>query len=66
MSAYRDNKFLEKLIARSTLKQRAVLGFPQPGSDYWCEETLAAIEARYGMFGMKIEPYRQALDSMTT
>ncbi len=57
-SAYRRNKFLEKLIAQASLTQRAVLGFPQPGSDYWCAETIAAIEARYGVFGMDLTPYR--------
>jgi hypothetical protein len=60
-SAYRDDKFLERLIAGSSLVQRAVLGFPQPGDDYWCEETIAAVEARYGVFGMDLDPYRQAL-----
>ncbi|MBT7538094.1 MAG: hypothetical protein HN683_02060, partial [Gammaproteobacteria bacterium] len=55
--AYRDNKFLERLIAGASLNQRAVLGFPQPGSPYWCEETLQAVEARYGMFGFDITPY---------
>jgi hypothetical protein len=57
-SAYRKNKFLEKLIAGASLTQRAVLGFPQPGSDYWCEETLQAVAARYGVFGMDMKPYR--------
>ena len=60
-SAYRENKFLERLIAAASLDQRAVLGFPQPGSDYWCEATLAAVEARYGVFGMDVTPYREAL-----
>ena len=60
-SAYRNNKFLERLIAGATLEQRAVLGFPQPGSAYWCDETIAAVEARYGMFGMDMTPYRSAL-----
>jgi len=55
--AYRDNKFLERLIAGASLNQRAVLGFPQPGSDYWCEQTRQAVEARYGMFGFDITPY---------
>jgi Phytanoyl-CoA dioxygenase (PhyH) len=59
-SAYGRDKFLEKLIAQATPAQRAVLGFPQPGSPYWCEETLAAVEARYGVFGMDITPYRVA------
>ena len=55
--AYRDDKFLERLIAGATVDQRTVLGFPAPGSDYWCSETLAAVEARYGMFGFDIAPY---------
>ena len=60
-SAYRRNKFMERLIAQSTLNQRAVLGFPQPGSSYWSEATIAAVDARYGVFGMDVTPYRQAL-----
>ncbi len=59
--AYRKDKFLERLIARCSLDQRAVLGFPQPGSDYWCDETVAAVGARYGVFGMDMAPYREAL-----
>ena len=58
--AYRDDKLLERLIASSSLAQRAVLGFPQPGSPYWTPETIAAVEARYGMFGMDMTPYREA------
>ena len=57
-AAYRRDKLLEKLIARASLTQRAVLGFPQPGSDFWEPETIAAIEARYGVFGMDMTPYR--------
>ncbi len=60
--AYRDDKYLERLIATSSLMQRAVMGFPQPGSPYWCKETIAAVEARYSMFGMDMGPYRAALD----
>lgn len=62
--AYRDNKFLERLIAGASLDQRAVLGFPQPGSSYWCKETLAAVEARYGMFGMDMAPYYHAFEEI--
>ena len=58
-SAYQPSKLLERLIARASLEQRAVLGFPQPGSDYWCAETLAAVEARYGVYGMDMAPYRR-------
>jgi hypothetical protein len=58
-AAYRESKTLEKLIATATLAQRAVLGFPQQGSDYWCDETLDAVEARYGMYGFDVAPYRR-------
>ena len=59
-SAYHKSKFLERLIATCTLDQRAVLGFPQPQSDYWCDETLAGVAARYGALGMDMRPYTQA------
>ncbi len=60
-SAYQKSKLLERLIARASLEQRAVLGFPQPGSSYWCDETIAAVEARYGVFGIDMAPYRNGL-----
>jgi hypothetical protein len=60
-SAYRRDKLLERLIAQASLEQRAVIGFPQPGSDYWCRETIDAVEARYGIFGIDMTPYRAAL-----
>jgi hypothetical protein len=60
-SAYQQSKPLERLIARASLEQRAVLGFPQPGSDYWCEETIAAVAARYGPYGIDMKPYERAL-----
>ena len=59
-SAYRNSKFLERLIAQCTLDQRAVLGFPQPNSEYWCAETIAAVGARYAPFGMDMKPYLRA------
>lgn len=59
--AYRDSKYLERLIASASLEQRAVLGFPQPGASYWCDETLAAVAARYRMFGFDITPYQEAV-----
>jgi len=60
-SAYDKSKFFERLIARASLEQRAVLGFPQPGSRYWSDQTIAAVEARYGVFGMEMGPYRDAV-----
>ncbi|MBS02802.1 MAG: hypothetical protein CMQ24_08880 [Gammaproteobacteria bacterium] len=60
-SAYRPDRFFERLIATASLEQRAVLGFPQPGSRYWTRATIAAIEARHGPMGMDLTPYRDAL-----
>jgi hypothetical protein len=60
-SAYRGDKMLERLIAGASLDGRAVLGFPQPGSAYWSEATVAAVEARHGVFGMDMRPYRERL-----
>ncbi len=56
-SAYNQSKLLPRLISDASLNQRAVLGFPQPGSDYWCLETIEAIRARYGMYGFDVTPY---------
>lgn len=58
---YRDDKFMERIIAEASLDQRAVLGFPQPGNDYWSDETIAAVEARYGVFGFDPSPYADAI-----
>lgn len=58
--AYAKDKFLERLIAQSSLLQRAVLGFPQPGNAYWCDETRRAVAARYKPFGMDMTPYESA------
>ena len=60
-SAYRGNKFLERLIANASLDQRAVLGFPQPGASYWTAATIEAVDARHGIFGMDMAPYWEAL-----
>jgi hypothetical protein len=54
---YSDDKFMERLISSASLDQRAVLGFPQPGSNYWCDETREGVLARYGTFGFDILPY---------
>ncbi len=62
-SLYEQQKTLAKLIATASLDQRAVLGFPQPGSSYWCDQTVAAVHARYGMYGMDMTPYRSVSPS---
>ncbi len=65
-SMYRSDKLMERLVAGATVDQRTVLGFPRPGSDYWCSETVEAVEARYGPLGMDITPYRMALGGAGT
>lgn len=62
-SAYSKDKYLERLLAGASLAQRAVLGFPQPGDAYWCDETITAVEARYGIYGFDPSPYRNALQN---
>lgn len=58
---YAQDRTLNRLIAGASLDQRAVLGFPQPGSSYWCPQTLAAVTARYGMYGFDPGPYARVL-----
>ena len=58
---YRPSQTMERLIARSSVEQRAVLGFPPPGDDYWCRETVAAVQARYGAYGIDMTPYAEGL-----
>lgn len=58
-ASYRRGKPLSHLLAKLTVDQRTVLGFPKPGSEYWNSQTLAAVEARYGSFGMDMAPYRE-------
>lgn len=60
-SMYRRDKLMEKLIAQATVAQRTVLGFPPPGHEYWSSNTLAAVEARYRVFGIDMTAYRNAL-----
>ena len=60
-SMYRPDQFMEKLIASSSPEQRAVLGFPAPGADYWCPQTIDAVEARYAAHGIDMAPYRAQL-----
>ena len=56
-SAYRESQFLEKLIGAASVQQRCVMGFPAPGNPYWNAETLAAVTARFGIFGFDPAPY---------
>src|SRR5262249_50260951 len=58
---YRPSFLMERLIARASVEQRCVLGFPRPGHGYWTQETIAAVRARYGPLGIDMTPYQRAL-----
>ena len=60
-SLYRAGHGPEKMIAGLSPDQRSVLGFPSPGHQYWTDETVAAVQARYAPFGIDMEPYSKAL-----
>ncbi len=46
------------LLPECTVRERDLFGFPRPGDDYWNEQTLADVAARYP--GMDMTPYRSA------
>jgi ectoine hydroxylase-related dioxygenase (phytanoyl-CoA dioxygenase family) len=54
-----EKRELGDFIQRATPRQREVLGFPQPGHDYWTAQTIAAVAMRYPR--MDMTPYRHAL-----
>ncbi|MEM7362751.1 MAG: phytanoyl-CoA dioxygenase family protein [Pseudomonadota bacterium] len=60
-SMYRRDQRMEQLIADASIEQRAVLGFPMPGSPYWTDETILAVGQRYAAQGIDMSPYRAAL-----
>jgi hypothetical protein len=43
-------------MANMTPRQRDLFGFPPAGSDYWNEQTLRDVQARYK--DMDMTPYR--------
>lgn len=56
---YSRPKRLERLIAKASVEQRCVLGFPAPGHAYWNRDTLDAVAARFGPLGMDLTPYER-------
>lgn len=63
---YEKKKYVEKLIAQLDVYQRYCLGIPLPGHSYWTKLTIAAVEKRYGCFGMDMSPYLQALSDQNS
>jgi ectoine hydroxylase-related dioxygenase (phytanoyl-CoA dioxygenase family) len=55
-SSQGENAELERFIARTTPRQREVLGFPKANDPYWNDETRAAVKLRYQE--MDMSPYR--------
>jgi hypothetical protein len=47
---------MQRFIEHATPRQRELLGFPSPASEYWNEQTLAAVALRYPK--MDMAPYR--------
>jgi len=43
-------------MVQATVRERDLFGFPRPGDDYWNDQTLADVAARYP--GMEMTPYR--------
>jgi hypothetical protein len=60
-AAYNQDKRFERAIAGCSVEQRAVLGIPLPGEAYWTRHTVAAVKARYGVYGFDATPYEAAL-----
>jgi hypothetical protein len=46
-----------KLMPQASVRERDLFGFPRPGHEYWNEQTLADVAARYP--GMDMTPYRR-------
>ncbi len=53
-----------RLVPHLSVRQLCVLGFPAPGDDYWSEETLAGVSARYPRLDMS--PWRSAFRTGST
>jgi ectoine hydroxylase-related dioxygenase (phytanoyl-CoA dioxygenase family) len=51
-----EKKVWDEAMANMTPRQRDLFGFPPAGSDYWNEQTLRDVQARYK--DMDMTPYR--------
>jgi len=60
-AAYRQDQSMERWIATCTVDQRTLLGFPQPGHEYWNHDLIMAVQARYGPHGFDAGPYLEQL-----
>ena len=47
-------------IESATVDERTAIGFPEPGHDYWTDETLDGVSGRFP--GLDMTPYRNAVE----
>ena len=47
----------KELVERASVRERDLFGFPPPGHEYWNDQTLADVQARYP--GLDMTPYRE-------
>lgn len=51
-------KEFHEWMIRASVEERSLLGFPEPGHEFWTEETLDGVTARFS--GIDMTPYRNA------
>ena len=49
-------KEFHEWMVRASVEERSLLGFPEPGHEFWTEETLDGVTARFS--GIDMAPYR--------
>jgi hypothetical protein len=54
-----EKKVWDEAIAKMSVRQRDLFGFPPPGSDYWNAQTLRDVQTRYPELDMS--PYREGV-----
>ena len=52
------NPSMQRFLERASVRQRCLLGFPEPGHRFWTEQTVAGVGSRYP--AMDMAPYRDA------
>ena len=57
-TVYAKDQIIVNIIAKGSVMQRGVLGFPMPGDKYWTEETVRLVGMRYAHLGFDSTPYR--------
>ena len=54
-----EKKVWDEAMAKMSVRQRDLFGFPPPGSDYWNAQTLRDVQMRYQE--MDLTPYRETV-----